>query len=48
MKLFSNLVKKFKGKTYEERMNDFLSQATSRVHLEYLEEVWFKNNPRYR
>lgn len=42
-----NLVKKFKRKTYEERMNDYLSQATSRQHLEYLESVWFDKNPRY-
>lgn len=48
MKLFKNLVKKFKGKTYEERMNDYLSQATSRQHLEYLESVWFDKNPRYK
>lgn len=47
MKLVKNLVKKFKGKTYDERMHDFLSQATSREHLEYLETVWFKKNPMY-
>lgn len=44
---FKNIIKKLKGKTYEERMNEFLSQATSRQHLEYLENVWFDRNPRY-
>lgn len=37
----------FRGKSYEERMNEFLGQATSREHLEYLENVWFKNNRKY-
>jgi hypothetical protein len=33
--------------TYEDRMNAFLSQATSREHLEVLERQWFKQNRRY-
>ena len=45
--MFRNIIKAIKGKSYEERMNDFLSQATSREHLEYLERVWFKNNRHY-
>lgn len=44
---FKKIAKKLKGKTYEERMNEYLSQATSRQHLEYLETEWFNRNPRY-
>ena len=41
-----NLAKSLKPKSYEEEMVDFLSQAVSREHLEYLEEEWFKRRPR--
>jgi hypothetical protein len=36
-KFFSNL---FRGRTNEERMMTYLSQATDRVHLEYLQRQW--------
>jgi hypothetical protein len=36
-----------KRTSYEQRMNDYLGQAVSREHLEYLERQWFKNNKRH-
>lgn len=30
----------FKGRTEQERTYTFLSQATDRVHLEYLQREW--------
>lgn len=41
-----NLVNRLKPKTYEQEMVEFLSQAQSREHLEYLENEWFKKRPR--
>jgi hypothetical protein len=40
--MFSKLKDMFRIKSDHERMNDFLSQAQSREHLEYLEREWDK------
>jgi hypothetical protein len=45
-KLLSGFAKKFKGYTYEQRMDAYLSQATSREHLEQLEREWFNHKGR--
>lgn len=52
MKFLKNFFKRFKLKSYEEKRDEYLSQATSREHFEYLEREWFKSyhvnyNPYY-
>lgn len=47
MKFIRSFFNMFKPRPYEERMNDYLGQATSREHLEHLERQWFKHNPYY-
>ncbi len=42
--MFSKLKDMFRVKSEYERMNDFLSQAQSREHLEYLEREWDKQS----
>jgi len=44
MKFIMSLLRKLAPKSYEERMNDYLGQATSREHFEHLEREWFKQN----
>jgi hypothetical protein len=44
-KFFSNL---FRGRTNEERMYTYLSQAIDRVHLEYLQRQWDRMSHRER
>lgn len=37
----TNFLKKlFRSRSEQERMHDYLSQATDRVHLEYLQREW--------
>lgn len=38
--MVSYLKKLFSSRTEQERMYTFLSQATDRVHLEYLQREW--------
>lgn len=38
---FSRLTKAIIGPSYDERMEAFLAQASSREHLEQLERIWF-------
>jgi hypothetical protein len=38
--MLSYLKKLFAIRSEQERMYDFLSQATDRVHLEYLQREW--------
>lgn len=45
MKFIRTLINKFKPRSYEERMNEYLSQATSHSHFQQLERDWFANNP---
>ena len=47
MKFIRSFFKNLKPKSYEERMNDYLGQATSREHFEYLEREWFKSSVNY-
>lgn len=46
MRCLKNLFNRLKPKSYEQQMNDFLSQAVSREHLEQLENEWFKRRSR--
>jgi hypothetical protein len=44
--MFDRIRKALRVKTENERMNDFLSQAHDRYHLEYLEREWDRLNNR--
>jgi hypothetical protein len=38
--MLSYIKKLFKSRTEQERMYTYLSQATNRIHLEYLQREW--------
>lgn len=46
MRLLNQILSYFKTASEEERLYKFLSQATDRVHLEYLQRQW--DNMSYR
>ena len=42
--MFKKFFKKLKGPTEQEKFLEYMNQATSREHVEWLERQWFNQN----